>query len=417
MNLQKIGRRIQKVYIAGTTKHELADLADIDFGTCQCGDEPRDYNGLELSDYEEQCGIYVVERTSEENDVIYGSESGQNNSRQQGKYVQRQLLGEKASAKILEWAPQSILKFKTHPLFKTTFPELYWNKSLFDKVVTDVAWDDAVKEWNQYSFQDIITKRKNNLNSFLNYDKQYYAPEYSANLIARLILEQSNSSPTDSINFIDNLINVMDKNFPKINSFVIKSPPSSGKTFLFDTIEDLCNPSTGHIRNVTKFSDPFTYQDAVNKRVAFWNECIITGKEPIETAKEIWEGKPKAVNVKYSKGQKLQRTPLLVSGNSWPWKHDPTEAKAFKDRSIIYEWRPQPWLKNVSFYPCGVGWDIILREYKNDSFWLNLPPIEEFNDKTDKIILDPGSVYLDVYLSNQGLIPTLDNNEILSYVL
>lgn len=285
--LSQNGHWLKKVYIAGKNIESEYNFTGESLRTCKCGDEPIDKSGLIDSDHEDFCGVRLGKLTSKEDDVIYGEESESSDNGKPGKYQWRQLLGEKASEKILEWAVCSENDFKNHPQFKIEFPMLYWNKQLFTKIVSDVAWDDAVSKINRMSFREIVENRYNNLKSFLNYEKSYYAPEYSAKLIGRLILEQCNNLIPEAQQFVDELWGVLDRCYPKLNTFCLVSPPSSGKTFLYNTIEDICNPSVGHIRNVTKNSDPFTYMDAVNKRVNFWNECIITGKEPIETAKEV----------------------------------------------------------------------------------------------------------------------------------
>jgi hypothetical protein len=307
-------------------------------------------------------------------------------------------LGEQTSTEILKWFPQSQTAFKNLPHFKSTFPQLYWDTRLYEKVMSN-AWMDATKEINKRSFEEILTLREENPKSFLFYNKDYYAPTYSSQLIGRLLLEQNNNDLNQCRQFINTVWQIINKVHPKRNTLLINSPPSSGKTFFVNTILELLNPSVGKIRNPKKNGDSFCFQDAVNCRINEWNECLLDGKEFIETAKTIWEGNNTPVNVKYLKGQQLERTPLIVTCNGWPWRHHPGETKAFQDRCFDYQWERQEWLKNVQMYPTPLMWRIILSEFHKDEWWHSIPGKDYFDDDKAKILFDKQEyeLYFDTY--------------------
>lgn len=285
-------------------------------------------------------------------------------------------MGVKATKAILTWFPDSESSLMTIPEFKRDFPELYWDAEKRKKVVS-AAFMDATKEWMQYSVTQMIELRERNpLALMRNYNKPYYSPSFSAQLIARLILSQLNDNQELTREFISNFIAVIDKRLPKKNTFVIMGAPSSGKTFFFHSMMVLCW-NFGQIRNNKKGGDSFTYMDAIDCRVAEWNECTLMGAEEIETAKMVWEGMPAPVNVKYKTNQRLQRTPLLVSSNSLPWKMCRPEEKAFRDRSFVYTWRRAEWLKHFRLYPNPLLWGELTRCYMEDDYLDNVMTIDQ----------------------------------------
>lgn len=414
--LQKDERRITEVYIAGKPQTWECGNEVFDIKTCKCGQIPSDGTGYiepNTSDFGGIClGEQPIQKRKREDDEVPGGD----NKRQQGGVSKLEWLGTQASEKILKWFPMSQNEFKNDKRFKSTFPELYWSKELWNKVIP-TAWDDAVRDWNNMTLQEIAKKRWQTPKTFLTYQKHYYAPLYSTLLIARLLLEQYNNV-NEAIKFIDDLVTVFNKVDPKRNTLCMISEPSAGKSFIIHSLLEL-SWSVGRFRNPKKGGDSFCFEDGMNRRCIEWNECILEGKEFVETSKMIWEGVPATVNVKFKSNQVLTRTPIFVTANHMPWNFCPNEKKAFMDRCFYHHWTSQPWLKEVACYPTPMAWRILLDNYKDEEWWREIPDVEYFQDKLKDTIIDPDNVYLDLWIYCKEKEKTKENdyNEIYNSLL
>nr|AWV66976.1 Structural ORFs [Ambidensovirus sp.] len=287
-------------------------------------------------------------------------------------------MGEKAAAAVLKWFPEDQTSLALIPEFKTEFPQLYWDQQK-RKQVLDVAFEDATKAWLFAPLEEIIAKRWANPLSFLrNNHKPYYSPQISADILMRLVLEQNDSNIERAIEFISNVITVVDKKLPKQNTIVIIGEPSSGKTYFIHSLLTLLW-KYGQIRNNKKNGDSFTYQDALGCRAVEWNECLLMGKEEIETAKMVWEGAPTPINVKYKSNQRMQRTPLFVTSNGSPWRMCQQEARAFQQRAFVHYWKSASWLKFFGLYPNPLAWKTIYETYEDHDAWNRVPSITELH--------------------------------------
>lgn len=372
--LSKEGRELVEIH---TTGKYWTKCSDSESNTAPgCGRGTEGSNGCERA-----CGGegtrnilgYEPDWKDEESDDVqpcYGKRKSSTESMEPG---------EKAAAKILEWFPASLSGLRKLPLFRKYFKAYYWNQKFFDNVMP-IAWDHSVLEWNKFSLAKIIAIRAKSPESFLlDHHLDYYAPRYSAELLARLLLEQYHT-PEAARDFIRQVIQITDKEVPKINTLLIISPPSAGKTFLINSLITLLW-NTGQIRNSKKGGDTFTYQDGNNKRANVWNECALCGKEAVETAKQVWEGFAVSINVKFAKGQTLERTPLFVTCNQVPWSMVPGEKPAFLDRCFSHTWTTQRWLKNVCFYPSPLGWKNLLKHFEDIGWWEKIPGVAYFDDR------------------------------------
>lgn len=217
-------------------------------------------------------------------------------------------------------------------------------------------------------------------------------------------------------NFLGTLVHrqlhVQDRVVPKKNTLCIIGAPSSGKTYYARTLMSIAW-KYGQIRNNKKGGDSFTYQDAINCRVAEWNECLLMGKEEIETAKMVWEGATAPINVKYQKNQRLQRTPLLVTANEVPWRmcKEHVDKKAFTDRAFVHHWTRQEWLKSFGLYPCPLLWHEILAGMDEDSYFDNIPSVEQLVAQVKSTVVDP-NIYFDFWIRKGS--PSVDTEQLLN---
>lgn len=395
------------MYLAGTPQTKQFDFETINLGACECKSNTVDDPGCSLPDREDWSRIHMGHEPHSANAETDDCEAGTSDSR--GKSSKFQLLGEQASKEILKSFPASADIFHDSENFKNKFPELYWNNSLFEKIVPQ-AFVDVQKDWNKLFIAEMAMHRVMRINTFKNDSLPYYAPIRSAYLLSRIILEQNNNDIPACIDFVTNIINIVDKVIPKVNTLVIVSPPSSGKTFFVNSLLAMMW-SVGRITNSTKSSGTFVFQDAKGKRAIEWNECLMIGKEFIETCKKIWEGDTTKVDVKFKSGQTLTRTPLFVTSNQDPWIYCPEQKKAFTDRCFYYKWTVQPWLKQVTHYPCPAAWYWILKNFKNDFWWQNVPETSFFNDADPDVVMEsPHEVYFDLWLRSREQV-TWDDEE------
>lgn len=132
--------------------------------------------------------------------------------------------------------------------------------------------------------------------------------------------------------FAKDLFNVCHKIMPKINSFHVQGPTTSGKTYILKSIVDgLLN--CGTIR--TEKSDSFCFGSCTDKSLIYTDELWFS-KENVELAKCVLEGSKVLVNVKHQAERLIERTPSLSTSNSDIWNVVPHEEQPLRHRMIIY---------------------------------------------------------------------------------
>lgn len=135
--------------------------------------------------------------------------------------------------------------------------------------------------------------------------------------------------------FGKDLFNVCHKILPKINSFHIQGPTTSGKTYVLKSIVDgLMN--SGTIR--TEKSDSFCFGSCADKSIIYTDELWFS-KENVELAKCVLEGTKVLVNVKHQSERLIERTPCLSTSNTDIWNVVPHEEQPLLHRMIIYKTR------------------------------------------------------------------------------
>lgn len=113
--------------------------------------------------------------------------------------------------------------------------------------------------------------------------------------------------------FVKNLLDVLDCRIPKKNTFDVLSAPNCGKTWFFDMICDFYL-NVGHVKNFNKYSQ-FPLQDCRERRVILWNEPNCHA-EALDTLKTLFGGDRCAANIKCKDDDVINRTALIVTGNS-----------------------------------------------------------------------------------------------------
>ncbi|QOR29559.1 nonstructural protein [Bat-associated densovirus 5] len=141
--------------------------------------------------------------------------------------------------------------------------------------------------------------------------------------------------------FLNDLYDILEKQRPKVNCFMVLSEPSAGKNFFFDAI---CAwyINVGLVQNFNRYNN-FPLMEAINRRINIWNE---PNMEPaaFDTVKMLLAGDPLKAAVKYQGEQPLIKTPIIVMTNNECFPN----TQAFNDRIVRYTWQRAPFLKHLT---------------------------------------------------------------------
>lgn len=375
-------RELVEVVYANQAAYRSQTIGDKDV-QCRGDGQPEGHFGFDAANYEEWFGVSVCEPASNSDAEGNGREAvpGQKRKRNVREEGYNEVLGKKASKQILTWFPRTADELKNTPDFINEFADLYWSRKKFDAIVP-VAMDYAKRVFLSKTAQETFNYQYDHPLHFYRDGVKYYAPLFSSQVLGRLILNQSKNDVEEAKKFVQNLLLVLNKAVPKVNTFLMVSPPSSGKTWLVNSLTKNFW-AVGAIQNNEKNGSPFIYQDAVGMRVNIWNECILNGIANVETSKEIWEGQDTSVQVKHEKGKFLKRTPLFVTCNAEPWTFAPKSKQAFLDRCFYYKWVAQPDLIQFTGYPVPIAWKLILDQFEDELWWNDLPEYSELIEDQD----------------------------------
>lgn len=376
--LQKDGRKL--VEIGLTNGFRWSGLCSTGYSeeACTCGTEFGNLSGHELSGTERWLGDEFCGTTSQTDGTTYATKQTTSKGNKRAYESASAQMGKEIASLLEKWSPSKLDEIKLIPGFEDDYPFIYWSP-VYEKYVT-TAWEHHARKWNTLNLETMIEVQfANPLKYLLSNHVPYYNPLYSSQLLGKLILDQTHSVE-NAIEFVDNLITVINKKDPKKNTFVLYGPPSCGKSFTINSLLKLIW-NEGNIENTQKNGSEFTFQEAYNTRAALWNECVLNGNKNIQQSKCVWEGLPTAIQVKHKKGTILTRTPIFVTTNHLPWKMCPHEAQAFKDRCFMYSWQRAVWLAETTLKPHPLAWKYIVDNYKDFDWWNDLPIITAFFDR------------------------------------
>lgn len=259
----------------------------------------------------------------------------------------------KVSALLAKWHPAPLQAIKSVEEFKQssllTNPK---NDSYVNKAIT--LYSDALID---YSLRDYYELLKQCENPIFFKGVEYGTEEDSLDILTQLMKHQFDDDEGKIQEFLQTLVDVLDKRIPKKNCIAIKSPPSAGKNFFFDMICAIF-VNYGQLGRANK-QNLFAFQEAPNKRVLIWNEPNYE-MAMTDTIKMMMAGDPYNVRVKHSADQPVPKTPVIVMTNEMvPFLYD----TAFKDRIAKYEWSAAPFLKNINYKPCPIAFFSLLNKY------------------------------------------------------
>lgn len=122
------------------------------------------------------------------------------------------------------------------------------------------------------------------------------------------------------------------KKDPKRNTLVLFGASNTGKSATISGFKQ-CVP-WGEVVN----SNSFAFEGLIDAGFGIWEEPLIS-PELAEKAKQIFEGMPCSIPVKYKKPHLLPRVPILMTTNHVPWRFCTKEEPMFKNRMIFWHFR------------------------------------------------------------------------------
>jgi len=132
------------------------------------------------------------------------------------------------------------------------------------------------------------------------------------------------------------------KMHPKKNTIVLYGASNTGKSAFIRGLKGVM--STGEIVN----GQVFQFEGLINKKLGVWEEPLISS-EAAEKTKQVLEGMPTAIPVKYKKPHQLPRIPIIITTNHPLWRYCSAEELPFKNRCWILPW--QHGCDPPDFYP------------------------------------------------------------------
>lgn len=138
----------------------------------------------------------------------------------------------------------------------------------------------------------------------------------------------------------------------KRNTILLYGPSNTGKSQFLSGLKQ-CMP-WGEIVN----GPTFNYEGLIDQPWGCYEEPLIS-PEGAEKWKQISEGMPTMISVKYKKPVLLPRTPIFMTSNHYPWRFCTAEEPMMRNRMTIfdfkYEAKDQPYISRTSEPSCECG--------------------------------------------------------------
>lgn len=179
-----------------------------------------------------------------------------------------------------------------------------------DVCVAFKRWGKKLNGWNIRNYLEFYeTPRTYLFQDIHQTGNVYYSLEDSLVHVSNY-LENSFQDVTE---FLQCLVNVIDRRIPKKNTIEVVSPPSTGKNWFFDMFVDFFL-NAGHLKNMNRNS-LFPFQDCANRRIILWNEPNCH-PEFLDTLKTVYGGDRCPAAIKCKDDAVIYRTPVIVLSNN-----------------------------------------------------------------------------------------------------
>lgn len=240
---------------------------------------------------------------------------------------------EKISAKdiyrLSEWvqmfnvqSKQQMFDIITQTSYKREFLSLFCKRS----------FDQSLEKAMYIVQQECLAKTFAKLSDLV--ENAEFADCYSPLESAIIVKEWAKIQGIDLDLFVTNLIDIVDRNRPKVNTLMLQGESNAGKTYIVRSVLKLCKYFGEINQGIAGYQ--FMYADCINKRVISINEPYFD-VAMIEQLKIVLEGRGTFVHVKNKKDDWLQPTPVIITCNSHVWRHCRNEEHAIRNRCIVYE--------------------------------------------------------------------------------
>lgn len=136
-------------------------------------------------------------------------------------------------------------------------------------------------------------------------------------------------------NFVETVWKVGNRELPKNSSIFILGPPNCGKTLIWSALMPIfrCYAIQQDFGSTNQQNNQFAFGECVGKRAVLMNEVQV-GVATAETFKNVLEGQPVQVNVKYKQNVVLTKTPIFMCANKEPCASILTSSKDGVTREI-----------------------------------------------------------------------------------
>lgn len=135
----------------------------------------------------------------------------------------------------------------------------------------------------------------------------------------------------------------------KRNCICLYGPSNTGKSSFIAGIKHII--PWGEVIN----SNTFAFEAIVDQIICVWEEPLISS-ELAEKTKQIMEGMPCSIAIKYKAPKVIPRTPMLITTNHMPWRFCQSEEEAMRNRMWIwpfqYSCKDEPLTYRTSEYSC-----------------------------------------------------------------
>jgi hypothetical protein len=186
-------------------------------------------------------------------------------------------------------------------------------------------------------------------------NQKYMSIEDSVAALIKLLEFQMGESVVE---FLTTLYEIIERKKPKMNAFLIKSPPQGGKNFFMDVFLNFML-NRGQLSARANKTNCFAFQEAYGKRILLWNEPNYEAAET-DTLKMIFGGDDYTVRVKCKEDTSVYKTPIIIlTNNTLPFMFN----SAFEERVAMYEWSVAPLLKDYNLKPTPLAAWHLLEHY------------------------------------------------------
>ena len=140
--------------------------------------------------------------------------------------------------------------------------------------------------------------------------------------------------------------NVVDRTSGKINTLLFKGPSNAGKSKIANSIKFAFRTYADIQQGIT---NNFWLEAALGKRIILHEEAQFS-EENQEKLKLLMEGAATMVARKGRPDAYLDRTPYMITCNTWPWCRflQNEHRQAFINRCLIYKVKTAPWMAEFS---------------------------------------------------------------------